>query len=53
MDTTITDHGIPPKTATQFNDAVDQALGHTPWPDLRVFGVVARDVDVLVSAGAA
>ena len=44
---------VPPKTATKFDDAVNQSLGQTPWPDLSVLGVVAGDVDVLVPAGAA
>ena len=44
---------VPPKTATKFNDAVNQSLGQTPWPDLSVLGVVPRDVDVLVPTWAA
>ena len=51
--TPVTDVGGPPQATTQVNDAVDQTLGQTPWPDLSVFGVVPRDVDVLVLAWAA
>ena len=43
----------PPQTATKVDDTIDQSLGQPPWPDLRVLGVVPRDVDVLVPAGAA
>ena len=53
MATTNIDHGIPPQTATKVDYAVDQSLGHTPWPNLRVLAVVPGDVDMLVPAGAA
>ena len=45
--------GSPPQTATKVDNAIDQSLGQPPWPNLRVLGVVPRDVDVLVPAGAA
>ena len=49
----ITSGGLAAQTATKVHDALDESLGQPPWPDLRVLGVVPRDVDMLVPAGSA